>query len=81
MNREQIESRVRQLVAKHLGVDPAEVTSTASFVDVLGADSLDSVELVMAIEEEFELEIPDQDGEQITNLQQAVDYVAARARG
>ncbi|MBT5098277.1 MAG: acyl carrier protein [Proteobacteria bacterium] len=72
-----IEARVKQIVVEQLGVSEEEVTSTASFVDDLGADSLDTVELVMALEEEFDCEIPDEDAEKITTVKQALDYVNA----
>ena len=72
-----IEERVRKIVVEQLGVKDDEVTTSASFVDDLGADSLDTVELVMALEEEFECEIPDEDAEKITTLQQAIDYINA----
>ena len=72
-----IEERVKKIVVEQLGVKEDEVTNEASFVDDLGADSLDTVELVMALEEEFETEIPDEDAEKITTVQQAVDYVNA----
>lgn len=74
---ENIEARVKKIVAEQLGVNEAEVKIESSFVDDLGADSLDTVELVMALEEEFECEIPDEEAEKITNVQQAVDYVKA----
>ena len=67
--------RVRKIVAEQLGVEEAEIKNDSSFVDDLGADSLDTVELVMALEEEFETEIPDEDAENITTVQQAIDYV------
>ena len=70
-----VEERVKKIVAEQLGVKEEEVTNDASFVDDLGADSLDTVELVMALEEEFETEIPDEDAEKITTDQQAVDYI------
>lgn len=70
-----IEQRVKKIVAEQLGVNEAEVKSESSFVNDLGADSLDTVELVMALEEEFECEIPDEDAEKITTVQQAIDYV------
>ncbi len=73
------EERVRKIVIEQLGVKEDEVTNTASFVDDLGADSLDTVELVMALEEEFECEIPDEDAEKITTVQQALDYVNANS--
>ena len=72
-----IEARVKQIVVEQLGVSEEEVTSTTSFVDDLGADSLDTVELVMALEEEFDCEIPDEDAEKITTVKQALDYVNA----
>jgi len=72
-----IEARVKQIVVEQLGVSEEEVTATASFVDDLGADSLDTVELVMALEEEFDCEIPDEDAEKITTVKQALDYVNA----
>jgi acyl carrier protein len=70
-----IEDRVKKIVAEQLGVKVEEVTDAASFVDDLGADSLDTVELVMALEEEFETEIPDEEAEKITTVQLAIDYV------
>jgi acyl carrier protein len=73
-----VEQQVKAIVAEQLGVKAEQVTSAASFVDDLGADSLDTVELVMALEEEFEIEIPDEDAEKITNVQQAIDYISAR---
>ena len=70
-----IEERVKQIVAEQLGVDEAQVTSGAAFMDDLGADSLDTVELVMALEEEFDVEISDEDAEKIQKVQDAVDYI------
>ncbi len=70
-----IEERVKKIVIEQLGVKEEEVTTEASFVDDLGADSLDTVELVMALEEEFECEIPDEQAEKITTVQQAIDYI------
>ena len=70
-----IEDRVRKIVAEQLGVKEEEVKAEASFVDDLGADSLDTVELVMALEEEFETEIPDEQAEKITTVQLAIDYI------
>ncbi len=67
--------KVKNIIVEQLGVDAAEVTIQASFVDDLGADSLDTVELVMAFEEEFDLEIPDEDAEKITKVQDAVTYI------
>ena len=77
---ENIEARVKKIVAEQLGVNEAEVKIDSSFVDDLGADSLDTVELVMALEEEFETEIPDEDAEKITTVQQAIDYVLAHKK-
>lgn len=70
-----IEDRVKKIVAEQLGVKEDEVQLSASFVEDLGADSLDTVELVMALEEEFETEIPDEEAEQITTVQLAIDYI------
>jgi acyl carrier protein len=70
-----IEDRVKKIVAEQLGVKEEEVKAEASFVDDLGADSLDTVELVMALEEEFETEIPDEEAEKITTVQLAIDYI------
>ena len=72
---ETVEQRVKKIVAEQLGVNEADVKSESTFVDDLGADSLDTVELVMALEEEFECEIPDEEAEKITSVQQAVDYI------
>jgi len=71
--------RVKKIVAEQLGVNEEEVTNEASFIDDLGADSLDTVELVMALEEEFDCEIPDEQAEGITTVQQAIDYVNSNA--
>ncbi|MFK8018079.1 MAG: acyl carrier protein [Gammaproteobacteria bacterium] len=70
-----IEERVKKIVADQLGVKEDTVATGSSFVDDLGADSLDTVELVMALEDEFECEIPDEEAEKITNVQQAIDYI------
>lgn len=70
-----VEAKVKGIVAEQLGVDEAEVNNNSSFIDDLGADSLDTVELVMALEEAFETEIPDEDAEKITTVQAAIDYV------
>ncbi len=70
-----IEERVKSIVVEQLGVNEDQVTNAASFVDDLGADSLDTVELVMALEEEFETEIPDEEAEKITTVKLAVDYI------
>ena len=72
-----IEEQVKSIVAEQLGVKEDEVTNDASFVDDLGADSLDTVELVMALEEEFETEIPDEEAEKITTVQQAIDFITS----
>jgi len=73
-----VEERVKKIVVEQLGVNEGEVKPGASFVDDLGADSLDTVELVMALEEEFDCEIPDDQAEKITTVQQAIDYVNTR---
>ena len=70
-----VEERVKKIVVEQLGVNEGEVRPDASFVDDLGADSLDTVELVMALEEEFDCEIPDEQAEKITTVQQAIDYI------
>lgn len=75
-----VEERVTQIIVDQLGVEQAEVTPGASFVDDLGADSLDRVELIMAIEEAFDLEIPDEKAEKITTVQDAVTYIQTNAR-
>jgi acyl carrier protein len=72
-----IEERVKKIVCEQLGVKEEEVTAESSFVNDLGADSLDTVELVMALEEEFETEIPDEEAEKITTVQQAIAYIEA----
>ncbi len=77
---ENIEQRVKKIVAEQLGVSEADVKNESSFVNDLGADSLDTVELVMALEEEFETEIPDEDAEKITTVQQAVDYIQSHQK-
>lgn len=74
------ESRVKKIIVEQLGVDPAEVTTGAHFVNDLGADSLDTVELVMALEEEFNAEIPDEDAEKIQTVGQAVEYVKTHGK-
>jgi acyl carrier protein len=70
-----VEEKVKEIIVDQLGVDEKQVKSEASFIDDLGADSLDTVELVMALEEEFDIEIPDEDAEKITSVQNAVDYI------
>ena len=76
-----VEERVKQIIVEQLGVDEGEVTPNASFVDDLGADSLDTVELVMAFEEAFGIEIPDEDAEKIARVQDAVNYIEEKTRG
>ena len=75
-----IEARVKKIVAEQLGVNEAEVKTASSFVDDLGADSLDNVELVMALEDEFGTDIPDEEAEKITTVQQAIDFVKAHSK-
>ena len=74
-----IEERVKSIVVKQLGVKEEEIKNESKFIDDLGADSLDTVELVMALEEEFETEIPDEEAEKITTVQEAIDYVNAHS--
>lgn len=76
-----VEEKVKSIIAEQLGVKPEEVTPTASFIDDLGADSLDTVELVMAFEEEFGIEIPDEDAEKITTVGDAVKYIEEKSVG
>jgi acyl carrier protein len=75
-----IEEKVKQIIVEQLGVDEGEVTPNASFVDDLGADSLDTVELVMAFEEAFDIEIPDEDAEKIRTVKDAVEYIGKNAK-
>ncbi len=75
-----IEEKVKQIVAEMLSVEASEVTPNAAFVEDLGADSLDQVELIMAFEEAFKIEIPDEDAEKIRRVQEAVDYISARVK-
>jgi acyl carrier protein len=77
---ENIEQRVKKIVAEQLGVNEGDVKNSSSFVNDLGADSLDTVELVMALEEEFETEIPDEEAEKITTVQQAIDYINSHGK-
>lgn len=79
MANEEVVRRVKDLIAESLGVNPTEVVAGASFIDDLGADSLDIVELVMAIEKEFGIEIPDEDAEKISTVQDAIDYIGNKA--
>lgn len=76
MENTDIEQRIKKIVAEQLGVNEADVKNESSFVNDLGADSLDTVELVMALEEEFECEIPDEQAEKINTVQEAIDYVS-----
>jgi acyl carrier protein len=75
-----VEDKVKQIIVDQLGVEAADVTPAASFVDDLGADSLDRVELIMALEETFDMEIPDEDAEKIATVQDAVDYIQKNAK-
>jgi acyl carrier protein len=75
-----VSEKVKQIVSEQLGVDEGEVTPSASFVDDLGADSLDQVELVMAFEEAFDLEIPDEEAEKIRTVQDAIDYIGKHTK-
>jgi acyl carrier protein len=76
----EIVEKVKQIISEQLGVEESEVTPSASFVDDLGADSLDTVELVMALEENFDIEIPDEDAEKIRTVQDAVDYIEKHSK-
>lgn len=73
-----VEQQIKAIIAEQLGVSESSITNESSFVDDLGADSLDTVELVMALEEEFETEIPDENAEQITTVQEAIDFITGR---
>jgi acyl carrier protein len=75
-----VSEKVKQIIVEQLGVDEGQVDATASFVDDLGADSLDIVELVMAFEEAFDLDIPDEDAEQIRTVKNAIDYIEAKKK-
>lgn len=75
-----VEEKVKQIIVEQLGVDEAEVTPNASFVDDLGADSLDTVELLMAFEEAFKIEIPDEDAEKISTVKDAIAYIEKRKK-
>jgi|TARA_B100001287_G_C22260415_1_gene334621 acyl carrier protein len=77
---ESVENRVKKIVAEQLGVNESEIKNESTFVDDLGADSLDTVELVMALEEEFETEIPDEEAEKIASVQQAIDYINSHSK-
>jgi len=78
---ESIEEKVKHIIVEQLGVDADEIKAESSFVDDLGADSLDVVELVMALEEKFGLEISDEDAEKLTSVQQAIEYIKQHAKG
>jgi acyl carrier protein len=78
MSDKPIEEKVKEIIVEQLGVNPEQVTPTASFIEDLGADSLDIVELVMAFEEAFEIEIPDEDAEKIATVKDAIDYIESR---
>lgn len=80
MEREELLEKVKAVIVEQLNVEEDDVTEDASFVDDLGADSLDTVELVMALEDEFEMEIPDEQAEKITTVQQAIDYATAHVK-
>ena len=73
-----VAGKVKEIIVEQLGVTPEQVTPEASFIEDLGADSLDTVELVMALEEEFDVQIPDEEAEKITTVQQAVDYILTK---
>jgi len=75
-----VDAKVKKIISEQLGVPEADVKPEASFVNDLGADSLDTVELVMALEEEFGIEIPDEDAEKISTVQNAIDYIKAKAK-
>ena len=78
MTAEEVAKKIRALITEQLGIEEDEVVPEAKFIDDLGADSLDTVELIMAFEETFDIEIPDEDAEKITTVQEAIDYVVAK---
>ena len=80
MKQEEIFGKVKDLVSKQLSIDEKEITSDASFIEDLGADSLDTVELIMSLEEEFDIEIPDEEAEKIKTVQNAIDYITSRSK-
>ena len=80
LNERDIDERVKNIIVKQLGVKEEEIKNESKFVEDLGADSLDTVELVMALEEEFDTEIPDEEAEKITSVQQAIDYINANLK-
>ena len=75
-----VEARVKEIIVEQLGVNADQVTPEAKFIEDLGADSLDTVELVMALEEEFEIEIPDEDAEKITRVREAIEYIESHSK-
>jgi acyl carrier protein len=77
MANEEVYGKIKDLVSKHLNIDESEVTKEASFIEDLGADSLDTVELIMSFEEEFDIEIPDEDAESIKTVQNVIEYIEA----
>jgi acyl carrier protein len=81
MTDKNVDEKVKQIIVEQLGVDEGEVTPSASFVDDLGADSLDTVELVMAFEEAFDIEIPDEDAEKIKTVKDAIEYIEKNSKG
>jgi len=78
MTAEEIAKKIKAIITEQLGIEEEEVVPEAKFIDDLGADSLDTVELIMAFEETFDIEIPDEDAEKITTVQEAIDYVVAK---
>ena len=80
MSEKSIEEKVKDIIVEQLGVNPEQVTSTASFIEDLGADSLDTVELVMAFEEEFGVEVPDEDAEKLQNVGDVIKYIEERSQ-
>jgi acyl carrier protein len=79
-NKEQILEKMKAIIVDQLGVDEADVTLESNFIEDLGADSLDIVELIMALEEEFEIEVPDEDAEKLTTVESAINYILARQK-
>ena len=79
--RKSVEEKVKEIIVEQLGVEEDDVTPQAKFIEDLGADSLDTVELVMAFEEEFGIEIPDEDAEKITRVKEAIEYIESHAKG
>jgi acyl carrier protein len=79
-NKEQILEKMKAIIVDQLGVDESDVTMESNFIEDLGADSLDIVELIMALEEEFEIEVPDEDAEKLTTVESAINYILARQK-